>query len=158
FAGLAGSSYVVWVQRLSPKAFPLDLGFTYLVIAVLAGKGGLGGLALSAVLLEGGQVFSIVPQSLALYLGPIALIFNVTRYQEGFNGVLRETRERLADRALAERTGAKLMELKTGIRGTSIRLPVVVASVIIVAGFAAMVLAWYHAGNTDQLWIQNQEI
>ena len=38
------------------------------------------------------------------------------------------------------------------------RLPVIVASLLIVGGFAAMVVAWYHAGNTDQLWIQNQEI
>jgi branched-chain amino acid transport system permease protein len=157
FAGLAGSSYVLWVQRVSPKAFPLELGFTYLVIAVLAGKGGLGGLALSAVLLEGGQVFSILPQNLALYLGPIALIFNVTRYQEGFNGVLREMGLRLGEHRAKQR-GARLMEPRFGIRGTAIRLPVVVAGVVIVAGFAAMVLAWYHAGNTDQLWVQNQEI
>jgi hypothetical protein len=49
-------------------------------------------------------------------------------------------------------------EKGSGIRGTAIRLPVVVASVVIVAGFAALGLAWYHAGNTDQLWVQNQEI
>jgi branched-chain amino acid transport system permease protein len=170
FAGLAGSSYVLWVQRVSPKAFPLQLGFTYLVIAVLAGKGGLAGLGLSAVLLEGGQVFSIIPHSIALYLGPIALVFNVTRYQEGFNGVLRELRLRSANQrgvpvmsVEREPIGVPVEEgdsarTSSGIRGTAIRLPVVVASVVVVAGFAAMALAWYHAGNTDQLWIQNQEI
>src|SRR5205807_2307758 len=65
FAGLAGASYVLWVRRISPKAFPLDLGFTYLVIAVLAGKGALTGVALAAVLIEGGQVFSILPRDFA---------------------------------------------------------------------------------------------
>ena len=25
-------------------------------------------------------------------------------------------------------------------------------------GFASIVLAWYHAGNTSQVWIQNQEM
>src|SRR5213078_4237645 len=49
FAGLAGGTYVLWVQRVSPKAFPLvDVGFTYLMIAVLAGRGGLTGLAISS--------------------------------------------------------------------------------------------------------------
>jgi len=98
FAGLAGACYVLWVQLVSPRAFPLDLGFTYLVIAVLAGKGGLFGVGLSAVLLEGGRLFSIIPQSIALYLGPVALIFNVTRYREGFNGLVRQTRQQLASR------------------------------------------------------------
>jgi hypothetical protein len=27
-----------------------------------------------------------------------------------------------------------------------------------VGGFGALALAWYHAGNTDQTWIQNQEM
>jgi hypothetical protein len=160
FAGLAGASYVLWVQRVSPKAFPLDLGFTYLVIAVLAGKGGLTGVALAAVLIEGGQVFSIVPRDFALYAGPIALIFNVTRYQEGFNGLLRETRHRLGRKVA-------LMGAETGTDGESrgtrwsargVRLPVVIAGVLVAAGFVAVALAWYHAGNTDQVWIQNQEI
>jgi branched-chain amino acid transport system permease protein len=160
FAGLAGYAYVFWVQRVGSKAFPLELGFTYLVIAVLAGKGGLTGLALSAALIEGGQVFSIIPHDFALYLGPMALIFNVTRYQEGFNGVLRETRERFGNRR-----GVAVMTSDRGIgsrwragRGGAIRLPVVVAGLLLIAGFSALALAWYHVGNTDQLLIQNQEI
>jgi hypothetical protein len=43
-------------------------------------------------------------------------------------------------------------------RRQAIRLPVVVAGVLVVAGFCALAIAWYHAGNTDQLWIQNQEL
>jgi hypothetical protein len=165
FAGLAGASYVLWVQRVSPRAFPLELGFTYLVIAALAGKGGLVGVALSAALVEGGQVFSILPHNVALYLGPIVLIFNVTRYQEGFNGALREIRQRLGERRgvmtvpdATPETAPEDDAAPTPRFGTAIRLPVVVASCLVVAGFAALALAWYHAGNTDQLWIQNQEI
>ena len=161
FAGLAGASYVLWVQRISPKAFPLDLGFTYLVIAVLAGKGALTGVALAAVLIEGGQVFSILPRDFALYAGPVALIFNVTRYQEGFNGLLRETRHRLERKVaiMAAETGTADGERRWrgwGARG--VRLPVVIAGLLVAAGFVAVALAWYHAGNTDQVWIQNQEM
>ena len=43
-------------------------------------------------------------------------------------------------------------------RRQAIRLPVVIAGVMVVAGFCALAIAWYHAGNTDQLWIQNQEL
>ncbi|MHB8669050.1 MAG: branched-chain amino acid ABC transporter permease [Acidimicrobiales bacterium] len=159
FAGLAGSSYVIWVQRVSSKAFPLELGFTYLVIAVLAGTGGLAGVALSAVLIEGGRLFSIVPQSLALYLGPIALIYNVTRYQEGFNGVLRSVGQKWR-----EPRRAAVMAPEAGVGGAgrrtqaTVRLPTAVAGAVIVAGFAAIVLAWYHVGNTDQVSLQNQDI
>ena len=161
FAGLAGASYVLWVQRVSPKAFPLDLGFTYLVIAVLAGKGALTGVALAAVLIEGGQVFSILPRDFALYAGPVALIFNVTRYQEGFNGLLRQTRQQLERKVRLMGAEARTAEDGRGGRGWGgwgIRLPVVIAGLLVVAGFTSVALAWYHAGNTDQIWIQNQEI
>jgi branched-chain amino acid transport system permease protein len=145
YAGLAGATYVIWVQRVRPEAFPLTLGFTYLVIAVLAGRGGLGGLALSAILIEGGALFSIVPHSVSLYLGPIGLIYNATRYQKGFNGGIAEL-SRLITRKVPT------MEKPT------IRLPVALGTLAIVAGFAALGLAWYHTGNTDQMWIQNQEM
>jgi hypothetical protein len=149
---------VVWVQQVSPRAFPLDLGFTYLVIAVLAGKGGLLGLGLSAVLLEGGRLFSIVPQSLALYLGPIALIFNVTRYQEGFNGLLRQVNERGARRRERSMNNPQVPQASALARQLAIRLPVVAAGLIIAAGFGALVIAWYRVGATDQVSLQNQEI
>jgi branched-chain amino acid transport system permease protein len=157
FAGLAGACYVLWVQRVSPKAFPLDLGFTYLVIAVLAGKGALTGVALAAVLIEGGQVFSILPRDFALYAGPVALIFNVTKYQEGFNGLLRETRQRLGRKVMLMGADART-DGERRAPAWAVRLPVVVAALVVVAGFTSVGLAWYHAGNTDQIWIQNQEI
>ena len=34
----------------------------------------------------------------------------------------------------------------------------VLGMVAIAAGFFAIGLAWYHAGNTSQVWIQNQEL
>jgi branched-chain amino acid transport system permease protein len=149
YAGLAGATYVVWVQRVRPEAFPLTLGFTYLVIAVLAGRGGLGGLALSAILIEGGALFSIIPHSVSLYLGPIGLIYNATRYQKGFNGGIAEL-SRLIDNVVKRKVPT--MERPT------IRVPVALGILAIVAGFAALALAWYHTGNTDQMWIQNQEM
>lgn len=163
FAGLAGGAYVLWVQRVGPQAFPLNLGFTYLVIATLAGKGGLLGVALAALMLEGGRLFSIIPESIGLYLGPIALIYNVTRYQEGINGVLRQAGRQLRARkvdTMDERTETTpRAPARTAVRaGTTVRLPVVIAGVIIAVGLGAIALAWYHAGNTDQLWIQNQEM
>jgi hypothetical protein len=149
YAGLAGASYVIWVQRVRPEAFPLTLGFTYLVIAVLAGRGGLGGLALAAILIEGGALFSIVPHSVSLYLGPIGLIYNATRYQKGFNGGIAELNHLI--RNLFERKVPNMQR-------PTIRVPVALGTLAIVAGFAALALAWYHTGNTDQMWIQNQEM
>ena len=34
----------------------------------------------------------------------------------------------------------------------------VAAAVSIAVGLGAITLSWYHAGNTDQVWIQNQEL
>ena len=37
--------------------------------------------------------------------------------------------------------------------------PLLAAGLVAVAtGFGSIVLAWYHAGNTSQVWIQNQEM
>ena len=40
----------------------------------------------------------------------------------------------------------------------SIRPMAIGAVTAIVTGGGAVLLAWYHMGNTDQVWIQNQEI
>ena len=55
---------------------------------------------------------------------------------------------------MEERTGPRTIGTST----TGVRLPVVIAGVLIAVGFAAIGLAWYHAGNTNQTWIQNQEM
>ena len=120
-------------------------------------EGGLAGLGLSALFLEGGQLFSIVPQSLALYLGPIALIYNVTRYQEGLNGLLRKMGQRGIRRRQRAVTAPDPQAPQPAVR-TAVRLPVVVAGAVIAAGFIALGVAWYHVGNSDQVWIQNQDI
>jgi branched-chain amino acid transport system permease protein len=158
FAGVAGYAYVIWVQQVSPQAFPLSLGFTYLVIAILAGKGGLTGVALSAVVLKGGEVFSIIPNWIALYVGPAALIFNVTRYQEGFNGVLREMRQRFAERKGSRRMTPDGERTSIGRRRTAVRFPVILGTVLVLAGFGALALAWYHLGNTEQVSVQNEDM
>lgn len=151
FAGLAGWSYLVWVRQISPKAFPLQLGFTYLVIAALAGPGGLVGVAIAAVVIEGGALFSILPGRSALYIGPLALIFNVTRYRAGLNG--------LWSTAVASLWTREGTTMEPRVHWPARLRPLTVGAVLIMAvGVGAIGLAWYHMGNTDQVWIQNQEL
>ena len=89
YAGLAGSLTVVWVQRLTPQTFPTTLSFTYLLVAVVAGSGFLGGIAVAVAVLKGGTVFSSGAGTIAAYAGPVALILTITRYQAGLNGAGR---------------------------------------------------------------------
>ena len=44
------------------------------------------------------------------------------------------------------------------IKGLSVRPLLAGGAVLLAVGFAAIGLAWYHAGNTSQVWIQNQEM
>ena len=44
------------------------------------------------------------------------------------------------------------------VRTGELRLSVVFGTAAVVAGFAAIALAWYHMGNTDAVWVQNQEL
>jgi hypothetical protein len=39
-----------------------------------------------------------------------------------------------------------------------VRIGTVAGFVLVIVGFGAIMLAWYHAGNTDLVWIQNQEL
>src|SRR4029078_5817607 len=41
---------------------------------------------------------------------------------------------------------------------TRVRPLVAVGALAMLSGFGAIALAWYHAGNTSQVWIQNQEL
>ena len=43
-------------------------------------------------------------------------------------------------------------------RTGELRLAVVFGAAAVAAGFAAIALAWYHMGNTDAVWVQNQEL
>ena len=45
-----------------------------------------------------------------------------------------------------------------GGRRTAVRLPVMAGAVLVLAGFGALALAWYHLGNTDQVSVQNEDL
>lgn len=157
FAGLAGSCYVFWVQLVTPQAFPLQLGFTYLLIAALAGRGGLGGVAVSALIVQGGAMFTFLPRSITLFVAPVALILQVTRFEGGINASLRGLREVLANKKWSmpmTTSNAHGPHQET----TGIRLPAALGMLLVAAGFASIAVAWYNTGRTTQLWIQNQEI
>ena len=138
FAGLAGGLTAMWVQRMTPQAFPLSLSFTYLIIVALAGRGFVGGVAAAALSVEGGRLFLASGGALIAYAAPIGLVLTLTRNPAGLNGLGRQIKERVMQNKLSVRT--------------------IVGIVLVVVGFAAIGLAWYHAGNTDQVWVQNQEL
>lgn len=161
FAGLAGGLTVMWVQRLSPSAFPTTLSVTYLVVAVLAGPGYVGGTALAGGALEAGRLFGSGTGALIAYAGPIALVLTVTRYKAGLNGIGRNLMRRLLARS--EDPDSGLPVRSSALTGPTDRTdPIypgfIVGVVAILGGFLAIGLAWYHAGNTNQVWIQNQEL
>lgn len=152
FAGFAGGLTVVWVQRLTPGSFPLQLSFTYLIIVVLAGAGFVGGIAVAAAMLEGGRLYISETSALVAYGGPISLILVLTRFRAGLNGIGRRIMKTIKARL------PHADSQSTRDESTSIRWDFLVGSVAIGVGFIAIAVAWYHVGNTDQLWIQNQEL
>jgi branched-chain amino acid transport system permease protein len=150
FAGLAGGLTTMWVQRLTPEAFPLSRSFTFLIIVALAGRGFLGGVAVAAVLIEGGQLFLASGDAVITYGAPIGLILTLTRHPIGLNGFGRQ----LAHRLRSFRPGGT-----SAMHNNRLIRPLLAAGTVSAAmGFASIVLAWYHAGNTSQIWIQNQEM
>ena len=142
FAGFSGGLTAMWVGRVTPEAFPLSRSFTYLIIVALAGRGFVGGVAAAAAMVEGGRLFLASGDALITYGAPLGLILTLTRHPAGLNGLGRQLKER------AMQTGKQ-----TRIRPLSIA-----AAVLVTVGFAAIGLAWYHAGNTSQVWVQNQEM
>jgi branched-chain amino acid transport system permease protein len=150
FAGLAGGLTTMWVQRLTPEAFPLSRSFTFLIIVALAGRGFLGGVAVAAALIEGGQLFLASGDAVITYGAPIGLILTLTRHPIGLNGFGRQ----LAHRLRSFRPGGT-----SAMHNNRLIRPLLAAGTVSAAmGFASIVLAWYHAGNTSQIWIQNQEM
>ena len=142
FAGLAGGLTAVWVQRMTPQAFPLSLSFTYLIIVALAGRGFIGGVAVAALVVEGGRLFLSGGDAFIAYAAPIGLILTLTRNQAGLNGLGRQLAALVKERTMQHH----------------LRPRTIAGSVLVALGFAAIALAWYHAGNTDQVWQQNQEL
>lgn len=142
FAGLAGGLTAMWVQRLTPAAFPLSRSFMFLIIVAIAGRGFVGGVAGAAAFIEGGRLFLPNAEALLLYGAPIGLILTLTQHQAGLNGLGRQLKERI-------------MQGTDKFRPRPLVLGGIVALAI---GFGAIALAWYHSGNTSQVWIQNQEL
>ena len=142
FAGFAGGLTALWVQRLTPQAFPLTLSFTYLIVVALAGRGFVGGVAAAAATVEGGRLFLASGDAFITYAAPLGLIFTLTRHPAGLNGLGRQLAVLVKERTVNH----------------AIRPLAVTAAVLVAVGFAAIGLAWYHAGNTSQVWIQNQEL
>jgi branched-chain amino acid transport system permease protein len=158
FAGLAASLYVVWVQQVSAPAFSITQSFFYLVVVVLAGRGGLGGLALSAGLLTGGQLLLADIGTFFDYAGPLALIANLALYRKGLNGALRDlSQKRQARRDRSARRPAMDQERPT-VRLAVPSLGLIIGASLIAAGFVAIALAWYHTGNTSSAFVHNQEL
>ena len=142
YAGLAGGLTAMWVQRLTPEAFPLSRSFTFLIIVALAGRGFVGGVAAAAALIEGGRLFLASGDALITYGAPLGLILTLTRHRTGLNGMGRQLAAVAKERTMQH----------------AIRPLVAAGAVGIAVGFAAIGLAWYHAGNTSQVWVQNQEL
>jgi len=93
FAGLAGALFAMWVRNFGSESFTSSQSFTYLLIVVIAGPGFLTGVLMSAGGFEAGTLF-LSGGTVISYLGPVLLIFNVTRYPGGINGINREMVER----------------------------------------------------------------
>ena len=148
FAGFAGGLTAVWVQRLTPQSFPLDRSFAYLIVVVLAGRGFLGGVAAAAAAVEGGRLFLANGDALMTYAAPVGLLLTLTTNKAGLNGVGTKLAALFRD---GDRKDATMPT-------TKVRPLAAAGGVLVALGFAAIALAWYHAGNTDQVWVQNQEI
>jgi len=170
YAGLAGGLSVMWIQRVSPTSFPLAESINYLLFAVLAGPGFIWGVVLAAGFFEAGRLFIKSAGWIFVYGGPLGLVINVVRYPQGINGMIRSFSNRMrgvvamigrpespsvlssSSNALATPRAASNI-----LRFGGEFLPIIGAACL-AAGFTCIGLAWYHAGNTDQLWIQNQEL
>jgi len=155
FAGFSGALTAMWVQRLTPQAFPLTKSFTYLIVVALAGRGFIGGVAAAASFVEGGRLFLPNADALLTYGAPLGLIVTLTRYPTGLNGLGRQLTGHIQT---AVRVRRKEPSMNREIKGLNVRPMLGAGAVLVAVGFAAIGLAWYHAGNTSQVWIQNQEL
>ena len=161
FAGFSGALTAMWVQRLTPQAFPLTKSFTYLIVVALAGRGFVGGVAAATTLIEGGRLFLPNADALLTYGAPFGLIVTLTRYPSGLNGLGRQLAAHIQTAVhiqTAARTPRKEPTMDREIKGLKVRPLLGAGAVLVAVGFAAIGLAWYHAGNTSQVWIQNQEL
>jgi branched-chain amino acid transport system permease protein len=153
FAGFSGGLTAMWVQTVTAQSFPPSRSFSYLIIVALAGRGFLGGVAAATLMVEGGRLFLANGDALMTYAAPIGLILTLTTYRGGLNGLATSLRARLTRKEATMTRPSNSAPAPTGWR------PLVVMGVVAIAcGFTAIALAWYHSGNTSQIWVQNQEM
>jgi branched-chain amino acid transport system permease protein len=165
YAGLAGGLDAVWIQRVAAGSFPLTASINYLLFAVLSGPGFIWGVVLAAGFFEAGRLFIVSAGWFFVYAGPIGLIVNVVRYPQGINGMLRSARRRMRGFMMTEH-GDRNAPTTTGVApgtrpavGTkTVSASLVLGVALVILGFIAIGLAWYHAGNTSEVWVQNQEL
>jgi hypothetical protein len=101
-------------------------------------------VAVAALLVQAGALFSFLPQTIALYIAPLGVIFQITRFEGGINASVRDLRARIH-----KRTRSKAMVGPTHLdKGTAapsevsgVRLPVAIGTLMVVAGFGAIGLA-----------------
>ena len=146
YAGFSGALTAMWVQHLTPAAFPPAKSFTYLIIVALAGPGFLTGLAAAAAVVEGGRLFLPNADALLAYGAPVGLVVTLTKYRTGLNGLTRAVTARVTARR------------KDTLMPPRVRLMALIGALTVALGFVLIGVAWYHAGNTSQVWIQNQEL
>ena len=157
FAGFGGGLTVVWVERVTAQSFPTSSSFTYLIVVVLAGRGLTGGVLAAALILEGGRQFASGLAGWIDYAGPIALLVVLTRYRAGLTGIGGSLMRIVKDSRFVAAIAARDRD-DTSSDEHLVTSSMVAGCVLVVLGFSAIGLAWYHIGNTDQLWIQSQEL
>jgi len=164
FAGLAGGLTATWVGRLTPTAFPLSKSFTFLIIVAIAGRGFVGGVAAAAALIEGGRLFLPNADAVLTYGAPLGLIVTLTKHPAGLNGFGRQIAGRVRSLLPVTERKSDMDDVAPKARidrdtATARMRPLLLAGAVVLAvGLAAIALAWYHAGNTSQVWVQNQEL
>jgi branched-chain amino acid transport system permease protein len=149
-AGLSGGMTAMWVQRVTPQSFPTSLSFTYLLVAVLAGPGSAAGVLFVTLLLKSGSSSSAGSSGpVADYLGPVALVVVLARYPSGFNGIGRKIMARVRPVRSSEAHDVERRRTTSAWATAGWGL--------IVIGLGAIALAWYHTGDTSQVWVQIQD-
>lgn len=100
------------------------------------------------------RVSEILPLLEELYDDELQMVAGRERATKGRVTILDRIAE--IDRLESSTGVAGALERLLGVRGPSLTL---LAGVLLtLAGAVAIGLAWYHAGNTDQVWIQTQEV
>lgn len=157
-AGLTGGLTVIWVGTVGSQSFPLTLAFDMLIVAVVAGAGSVVAVAGAAFLFEGIPTLNPLTGPVAAYGGPLLLLLVLVHFPGGLNGAWRKLMER-RDRTSRGESAPADLDVPGRRRGWSALRPLsALGATAIAVGFGAILLAWYHAGNTDQVWIQTQEL